>query len=127
MATSDLLSPFGEGYCGRCAFVVGLDPTGMLSHHSRGRYDQFDGPGTRCPGGGRPAWKRTPYYSAKARFSATGGKALCTACKRGVPVTVSTTHGVRLKWHTTLDGFKDCPGSNQLVKNTEGLPLNAVR
>lgn len=105
-----------EGYCGRCAFIVSLDHTGMLSHHSRGRYDRFDGPGTRCPGGGRPAWKRTPYYSAKARFSATGGKALCIDCGRNVPVAVSVIAGTRLKYHATLDGLKDCQGSSRLVK-----------
>ena len=112
MTRSDLLSPHGEGYCGRCAFAVGLDHTGMLSFHWRGK---IDGAGRVCPGGGRPAWKRTPYYSAKARFSATGGKALCIDCGRNVPVAVSVVAGTRLKYHATLDGLKGCQGSSRLV------------
>lgn len=96
----------------------------MLDHHWRGK---IDGAGRPCPGGGRPAWKRTPYYSEKAAFRTSGGKAICPYCKKNIPIIPLVTVGARLKWHPTRDGLRDCPGSGQLAKNAERLPLSAVR
>jgi hypothetical protein len=116
-----------EGYCGRCAFVVGLDHTGMLSHHWRGRHGGQFGAGSACPGGGRPAWKRTPYYSEKAAFRTTGGETTCPWCLTRISVRVSVISGTRFRPHSGISGIRDCPGSNQLIKGAERLPLSAVR
>jgi hypothetical protein len=113
MASADLLSPYGEGYCGRCAFVVGLDERGRLQTHARGVHDA--GLATECPGGGRRPWKVQPYNSPKAAFRVLGKKADCPACGRKILVRVSVVSGSRLRWHTNI-GFRDCPGTNQLVK-----------
>lgn len=63
-----LLSPYGEGYCTRCRFVVGLGPDGKMDRHSRGAgLDRYFTPPV-CGGSGRRPAKRTPYASEKSRF-----------------------------------------------------------
>ena len=58
-----ILSEHGEGYCAVCRFVVGLDATGMLDFHSRGRYAEYAQPASGCKGGG----KRRPIAEGQRR------------------------------------------------------------
>lgn len=77
------LSPWGEGYCRWCKFVVGLDYSGLLVPHVRGAQLQnqkaCDGSGTRPP-------KVIPYMSRKAAFKTVARKERCHECSREVPV-----------------------------------------
>lgn len=82
-----ILSPYGEGYCRQCRFIVGLGPTGLLDYHSRGN---VYGPPTVCDGGGRRPAKVTPYMSRKSVFKVRIPDDYCRACKQTVP---TTTHG----------------------------------
>lgn len=118
MASADLLSPHGEGYCGRCQFVVGLDPKGRLERHYRGRHLDHRGYGTACKGSGRRPWKRTPYACRRNVFRFRAPLVTCPAC--GVPTVIihSTLSGDRLKhhWPPALPAkLAWCTGSNQLV------------
>lgn len=74
-----LLSPYGEGYCTRCRFVVGLGPDGKMDRHSRGAkaspLDRRTPP--PCGGSGRRPAKRTPYASKKSRFRYKAPVAVC--------------------------------------------------
>ena len=71
------LSPYGEGYCRWCRFVVGLGPDGMLEPHSRGE---------ECAGGGTRPPKVTPYSSKRSRFGTVQRKAFCYVCEQEVPL-----------------------------------------
>jgi hypothetical protein len=82
-----ILSPYGEGYCRQCRFIVGLGPTGLLDYHSRGN---VYGPPTVCDGGGRRPAKVTPYMSRKSVFKVRIPDDYCPGCKQVVP---TTTHG----------------------------------
>jgi hypothetical protein len=111
---ADLLSEYGEGYCGACRFIVGLDPGGRLNVHQRGVHDV--GTPLPCPGGGRHPTKRVPYHSRKAAFRTEGQKAACPACGVSVGVRHGVIAGDRLRWHLTLNRTADCKGTNALVK-----------
>lgn len=116
MALADLLGPYGEGYCGSCQFIVGLDPKGRLERHYRGRHLDHLGYGAACKGSGRAPWKRTPYACRRNIFRFKAPKVTCPGC--GVPTVVihHTLSGDRLKHHWP-DGaeVRWCTGSNQLV------------
>ena len=87
MAGETILSPYGEGYCRRCCFIIGLGPDGRLDHHSRGN---VYGEPKVCEGGGRPPAKVTPYASRKSAFKVRVPEDFCPGCRRLVP---TTTHG----------------------------------
>jgi hypothetical protein len=80
------LSPFGEGYCIRCHFIIGLDADGKVEEHKRwvansyGRPDQ-DG---RCKGSGKKPPALTPHTSYKARFKETPERVECAVCHRSL-------------------------------------------
>jgi hypothetical protein len=82
-----ILSPYGEGYCRQCRFIIGLGPTGLLDYHSRGN---VYGPPTVCDGGGRRPAKVTPYMSRKSVFKVRIPDDYCPGCKQ---VVATTTHG----------------------------------
>lgn len=72
-----LLSPYGEGYCTRCRFIVGLGPDGLMDRHSRGAgLDRYFTP-PPCGGSGRRPAKRTPYASKKSRLRYKAPVAVC--------------------------------------------------
>jgi hypothetical protein len=82
MATStrsegSILSPYGEGYCTRCRFIVGLGPDGKMDRHTRGVHlGQYLAP-PACGGSGRRPAKRTPFASEKSRFRHRPQAAVC--------------------------------------------------
>lgn len=82
-----ILSPYGEGYCRQCRFILGLGPDGRLDHHSRGN---VYGQPTVCEGGGRLPAKVTPYASRKSAFRVRIPDDYCPGCKQ---VVATTTHG----------------------------------
>lgn len=75
------LSPWGEGYCRYCHFVVGLTYDGQLAGHNRGAQLQSN---SACKGGGTRPPKVTPYASRKAAFTTKSEKVDCHVCGRGV-------------------------------------------
>lgn len=75
------LSPWGEGYCRHCCFVVGLTYDGQLAEHTRGAQLMDPKP---CKGTGARPPKITPYASRKAAFRAVARKEQCHLCKRDV-------------------------------------------
>lgn len=114
----DLLSPYGEGYCGRCQFIVGLDQDGDLEAHWRGRHLDHRGVGSLCPGSFRPPWKRTPYSCRKNAFGFEAPKTQCPVCGLPTAIVHSMIAGDRLKrhWPPSLPAkLIWCTGSNQLV------------
>lgn len=74
-----ILSEHGEGYCGVCRFVEGLDFRGRMYRHRRGADLGSQITFEYCKGSGRKPWKRTPYASRKSMFRmiAVG---LCPKC-----------------------------------------------
>lgn len=79
------LSPYGEGYCRWCHFVVGLDYAGMLAQHFRGAHGLTARQGAEakpCGGSGTRPPKVTPHASRKAAFRAVARKEQCHVCKR---------------------------------------------
>lgn len=75
------LSPWGEGYCRHCCFVVGLTYDGLLVLHDRGAQLHSN---AACKGGGTKAPKVTPYSSRKAAFTTRSEKVNCHICRREV-------------------------------------------
>lgn len=88
MPEPSILSPFGEGYCLYCRFIIGLDADGVMSLHSRGRnVDRYSaGYLAPCRGSGRRPAKRAPYSSRKSRFRLTPPAAVCPTCGNEVAV-----------------------------------------
>lgn len=90
MREPTILSPFGEGYCRHCRFIVGLGPDGLMQPHSRGRnLDRASRDRNKlCKGSSRrPAPpSRVPYSSRKSRFRYEGPVARCPRCDQDVKV-----------------------------------------
>lgn len=76
------LSPYGEGYCRVCQFVVGLGYDGRLVPHKRGIASY--GQEKDCNGSGRVPPKLTPYASRKAAFTVKAPDVWCPECKQWV-------------------------------------------
>ena len=108
-----ILSEYGEGYCTRCRFVIGLDARGRLCFHSRGKgLDTYNPEGGRCDGTGRPPAKVTPYSSRKSAFRIRVSMDTCNDCGRRVEVVDGA-----LAWHSIFQyGGEKCPGSCKPVK-----------
>lgn len=110
------LSPYGEGYCGACQFVVGLGPDGRLEEHGR-MANIWSGSRDRCKGSGRKAPVRIPETSRKAAFRTRVRTAHCGQCQNQAEV-LNTPDGTsvlavhRIPWATV---FERCPGSGQAV------------
>lgn len=104
-----ILSPFGEGYCRVCRFVVGLDEFGMLDRHTRGGHGALVP--NPCKGSGKTPPKLTPYSSRLSAFRFSPRKVDCPVCGRNVavlsdgriqghPVAHSVTTACLAGWHT---------------------------
>lgn len=77
------LSPYGEGYCRHCRFIIGLTPKGLIERHQRGT---SLGDSADCKGSCTQPPKITPYASRKAAFKTVARKARCHECGREVLV-----------------------------------------
>jgi hypothetical protein len=91
MPEPTILSPYGEGYCRYCRFIIGLGPDGLLERHFRGRHsrDRFGDELKACKGSDRrpaPA-SRVPYWARKSRFRYEAPVARCPKCKQDAKVT----------------------------------------
>lgn len=93
------LSPYGEGYCRWCFFVVGLGPGSLLDQHFRGMKE--------CPGSGTRPPEVTPYASRKAAFRVKAADAWCPGCGQKVPVTCRAGERV-YGLHYRPPGFRVC-------------------
>lgn len=112
-----ILSPYGEGYCRTCRFVIGLDHTGRLDQHTRANNTTWgDGP-TNCKGSGAPPPKLTPYASEKNRFKTVPRLVDCHICGREVKLT-HVGGGDRLPFHLPLVVQLPPTGRNCLGSNT---------
>lgn len=83
-----ILSPYGEGYCRWCQFVVGLTAgTRVLEQHYRGTYTEaWELAPQACKGSYTPPPKTIPYASEKAAFRCTPERRKCPECSKDVPV-----------------------------------------
>jgi hypothetical protein len=79
-----LLSPYGEGYCRVCRFVVGLGPSGLLVPHMRGVGVAWEP--KPCKGSATVPPKVTPYASRKSAFRVTAPTRWCPTCEQDIPV-----------------------------------------
>jgi hypothetical protein len=105
---SSILSPYGEGYCRHCRFIIGLDASGRLDKHIRGPVAASWDVSTRkaCKGGGRAPAKVTPYYSRLSMFRTRAKKDYCRGCQQQI----SIRHDGTFELHATKD-YVRCPGS----------------
>lgn len=78
------LSPYGEGYCRVCHFVVGLTYDGKLVGHTRGALLMN---AAECKGSGARPPSVTPYGSRKAAFRLSSPDCWCPECKQTVATT----------------------------------------
>lgn len=96
-----ILSPYGEGYCKVCRFIVGLGPDGLIEEHTRLDPESVHSVGRKpCPGGDRTPPKRIPYAAGKNRFLTRSKRVECPYCKRTVKVR-SHSSGQYYADHTT--------------------------
>lgn len=109
------LSPWGEGYCRWCHFVVGLTWEGQLVEHVRGAHGlDITNP---CKGSFTKPPKVTPYASRKAAFRVKSEPAWCPKCRQFARTT--RKGGVRTyTWHSRgpLAGAAACPNYGQPVE-----------
>lgn len=113
------LSPWGEGYCRHCCFVVGLTYDGQLAEHTRGAQLMYPKP---CKGGGTKAPKVTPYSSRKAAFRLSAPDVWCPACKQFVR---STRQGQAQVYERhpipgSATRLPSCPYTMRLVERDHG-------
>lgn len=108
-----ILSPYGEGYCRWCLFVVGLGPDGKLDWHQRGNADPYNAP-AECKGSGTRPPKVTPYASEKARFVTKSPVAWCESCKQYVPV-ARKSGGMVYTRHLEANRIKVCKSIGESV------------
>lgn len=95
-----ILSPYGEGYCRVCRFIVGLDASGLIERHTRLDPESIhSGARKPCPGGDRTPPKRIPLTAGKSRFRIRGKKTECPLCHRRVRVNTFTS-GEYIARHT---------------------------
>lgn len=73
-----ILSPYGEGYCRTCRFIIGLGPEGRLDKHDR--Y------GKSCTGSFAKPPKLIPYRSRKSAFTTVPVKRKCSRCGQDAPL-----------------------------------------
>lgn len=108
-----ILSEYGEGYCTRCRFVIGLTAQGRMVPHFRGRgLDAYNPSGKHCDGSRRFPAKVTPYSSRKSAFRIRVSMDTCNDCGRRVEVVDGA-----LTWHSIFQyGGEKCPGSCKPVK-----------
>lgn len=111
---SVVLSPYGEGYCRTCQFIVGLDERGRLETHWRGRtVNRWEADPDACAGTGRRPGRRVPYWTVKGQFRYDPWRAHCPAC--GAEARVLPIAG-GLYWGTHLTPHNDsCLHYNQPV------------
>lgn len=103
------LGPYGEGYCPKCRFVVGLTDAGRLEKHWRMVFPDRE-PISRdaCKGSYTRPPKVTPYASRKAAFKVTIPGVYCPVCGRRTRV----LRDGRMNGHVINPGSPiDCPAS----------------
>ena len=105
------LSPYGEGYCRVCQFIVGLDPHGLLVAHTR-HISIYHDERNRCDGSDTRPPKKTPYASRRAAFRTSAKKADCRIC--GQEVSVLADGRMRRHSVTPYRLSAACDGSYQL-------------
>lgn len=123
MPEPSILSPYGEGYCKVCRFIVGLGPDGLMDRHSRGRnLDRYSSNHNKpCKGSGRrpaPA-SRVPYWSRRSRFRYEAPVVRCPHCNQEAKVGalggLDTLYFLRHQSHIR-DGFGGmCPMTGESV------------
>lgn len=95
-----ILSPYGEGYCRVCRFIVGLNANGLVERHTRLDPESAWGWGRKlCPGRDRTPPKRIPFAAGKSRFRIHAKKTECPLCHRRVRVNTFTS-GEYITRHT---------------------------
>lgn len=108
------LSPYGEGYCRTCQFIVGLDERGRLEKHWRGRTGVcYEPDPPACSGGGKRPGRRVPYWTVRGRFYYDPWRAQCPACNQETKV-LPIAGGLYWGIHHTPSGVK-CHFYNQPV------------
>lgn len=108
------LSPYGEGYCRWCFFIVGLECDGLLSPHQRG----LSSDRKECPGSDTRPPKMAPYASRKAAFRVKTDDAWCPGCGQKVRTTYQAGERV-YGLHYRPPGFKVCPSWQQPVEKKD--------
>lgn len=95
-----ILSPYGEGYCKACRFIVGLGPDGLLEGHTRlDPESMHTGVRRPCPGGFATPPKRIPFTAGKNRFRIRSKRTECPQCHQQVRVNTLTS-GEYIARHT---------------------------
>ena len=114
------LSPWGEGYCRWCFFVVGLNYAGQLAEHHRGIASY--GQSKPCPGSYTKPPKITPYSSRKAAFRLKAPDAWCPACKQFVQSTRQAGDQVYARHPApgSITRLPTCPYTMRLVERDHG-------
>lgn len=108
------LSPWGEGYCRHCCFVVGLNYAGQLVEHDRGAQLHSN---ARCKGSLTRPPKVTPYSSRKAAFTTKSEKVACYVCRREVHLLADG----RMTAHTSsTSSLARCSGGYHLPQRDHG-------
>lgn len=107
------LSPYGEGYCRFCHFVVGLGPDGLLDQHKRSAFDSrgyAQGEGSSiCKGSCRKPPRATPVTSRLAAFRVRPRRDTCPRCNRQRIIVLADG---TLAWHTLgAANYTTCPGT----------------
>lgn len=111
---ASILSPYGEGYCRFCRFVVGLNEYGLLDGHRRGlsmegRYAETSN-APLCKGSDRAPAKVTPYQSKKSAFRMNVAMGECRTCGRRVRLDPRAPEV--LGYHDVTSYMRQvCPGS----------------
>lgn len=117
MREPTILSPFGEGYCRHCRFIVGLGPDGLLDRHCRGRHsrDRYGAELEACKGSNRRPVppQRVPYWSRRSRFRYEPPMARCPRCGQDAKAStfgglVDTLYFLRHR-SRIRGGFMTCP------------------
>lgn len=108
------LSPFGEGYCRWCHFVIGLTFQGVIEQHTRSA-SMWRDEAEPCKGSYARPPKVTPYTSRKAAFRLTVPKEICPACTKEVRVTY-WSGGYSYEQHLPQVGSTLCAMSRQRVQ-----------
>lgn len=108
------LSPFGEGYCRHCRFIIGLGPDGLLEEHRPGssakRQEIWSESPAPCPGWGTRPGRRVPKESRNAAFTTKAERRICATCSREVPVRPGLRPG-ELYLSEHMYGDEACPDS----------------
>lgn len=116
---TSILSPYGEGYCRVCRFIVGLDENSLLDHHVRGTVTDYGHKGVAemCKGSFKRPAKVTPYYAAKNRFLTRLSKVTCHLCGNRVNRRLDDRYASHSQ---TSIGNHPCPGGYRLIRDHTG-------